>query len=402
MYDGETNSSHYFSACASTVLSFNECITYRFTPSFGHARFVRLGLNLGNSRLLCIEGCYWRIVIHLHASALLLRAVGHGENPASLGVGRRQPQPEEVSSWRRGRIVCSVSVKEKQCWRRSFWKLTLVRCPGMQQMRVAHELDVAHLEDHVQRQPLARLLKDGQGANLLLAQGWHQPLVGEARQAADVVRIPLAVYTGGRAQPVGPLAVAEVFKVEDGLPRPLILAVGDLALAVKVPDGLGQELGDVWVLALERVPHAVHADKVALAALGGSLDAEEADDIAVVGVEELPGGGAVDADLVDLGRVVPDILYVAEDVAPAVLAEEVAQVGAEAHVADRGLVEAPGAGGEALEEDEALSVEEVRSEDGQPFTQVREGEVFLYVADRLSSRPNPARGLAEMRGKHPV
>jgi hypothetical protein len=45
--------------------------------------------------------------------------------------------------------------------------------------------------------------------------------------------------------------------------------------------------------------------------------------------------------------------------AAAVLADEVAQVRAEAHVHDCGLVVAPLLDGEALEEDEASAVEEV-------------------------------------------
>jgi hypothetical protein len=48
-----------------------------------------------------------------------------------------------------------------------------------------------------------------------------------------------------------------------------------------------------------------------------------------------------------------------QDMAAAVLADEVAQVRAEAHVHDCGLVVAPLLDGEALEEDEASAVEEV-------------------------------------------
>ena len=82
-------------------------------------------------------------------------------------------------------------------------------------------------------------------------------------------------------------------------------------------------------------------------------------------MEELPGRGAIDAHLVDLRRVVADVLDVAQDMAEAILRDKVAQVGAEAHVADGGLVRAPGAGREALEEDEALSVKEVFAQGGE-------------------------------------
>ncbi|CAH0055720.1 unnamed protein product [Clonostachys solani] len=234
-------------------------------------------------------------------------------------------------------------------------------------MRVAHELDVAHLEDHVQGQPLARILQDLHRVPLRVAQRRHEPPVREPGERAHVVRIPLAVHA--------PLPA--VLDVEDGLAHPLVLALGRLALAVKVPHGLGEELGDVRVLALEGVPDVVDADDVALAPLGGAVDAEEANHIAVVGVEELAGGGAVDAHLVDLGGVVADVLDVAQDVAEAVLREEVADVGAQAHVGHGVLARAPLLCREALEEDEALAVDEVLAEGVEDLAELGEREVVL-------------------------
>ena len=67
------------------------------------------------------------------------------------------------------------------------------------------------------------------------------------------------------------------------------------------------------------VPDVVGGDDVGLAALEGAVDAEQADDVAVVGVEELSGAGAVDADFVDLGRVGTGVFDVAENVAQAIL-----------------------------------------------------------------------------------
>lgn len=94
-------------------------------------------------------------------------------------------------------------------------------------------------------------------------------------------------------------------------------------------------------------------------------------------MEELACVGAVDADLVDLGAVVAEVLDMAEDVAVRVLRHEVAQVGSEAHVGDGGFVEAPGGGGKAFEEDEAFAVEEVGAEGEEAFGEVGEGEVGL-------------------------
>ena len=189
-------------------------------------------------------------------------------------------------------------------------------------MRIAEELDIAHLEDHVQRQSLARLLENRQRPRLLHAESRDDALVGEPREAAHVVRIPLAVHP---RLPAGTLlALAEVLEVEDGLARPLLLALRHLALAVKVPHRLGQQLGHIRVLPLQGVPDVVDADNVALAALGGPVHAQEADQVAIVGMEELPRGGAVDAHLINLCWIVADVLDVAEDVTTAVLADEIA------------------------------------------------------------------------------
>ena len=118
-------------------------------------------------------------------------------------------------------------------------------------------------------------------------------------------------------------------------------------------------------------------DEVGLAAFHGALDAQQADDVGVVGVEELARVGAVDAGLVDLGGVVAEVLDVAEDVAATVLGDEVAEVGAEAHVGGGGLLEGPDVGGEAFEEDEAAAVEEVGAERGKEGAEGGEGEVGL-------------------------
>lgn len=67
----------------------------------------------------------------------------------------------------------------------------------------------------------------------------------------------------------------------------------------------------------------------------------------------------------------------AEDVAAAVLANEVAQVCAETHVCDGGLVVAPFLDGEALEEDEALAVDEICAQLVQVGGQFGEFEVGL-------------------------
>lgn len=246
----------------------------------------------------------------------------------------------------------------------------------MQQVRVAQELDIANLKNHVQRQPLARLLKNLHSPQLLLAERRNQALVREAGEGLDVVGIPLAVQS----------ALAAVLNIHNRLTDPLLLALGDLALAVKVPDGLGQELGDVGVFLLKGVPYVVDRDDIRLAALLRAVHAEETDDVAVVGVEELARRGAVDADSVDLGRVVADVLDVAEHVAAPVLRDEVAQVGAQAHVGDGVLLGAPNVGGEVLKQNEALAVEQVVAEVLEDLAEPGQREVLLRDASQGSAR----------------
>jgi hypothetical protein len=72
-----------------------------------------------------------------------------------------------------------------------------------------------------------------------------------------------------------------------------------------------------------------------------------------------PSISPIDAHFVNLGRVLAEILYVAEDVATAVLADEVAEICSETHVCHGGLMVAPFLDREALEEDEPLAVNEV-------------------------------------------
>ena len=105
-------------------------------------------------------------------------------------------------------------------------------------MCIAQELDIANLKNHMQRQPLARLLENLHCPQLFLAQRRNQPLVAEASQRLDIVRIPLAVKP----------SFAAVLQIHNRLTDPLLLALRHLALAVKVPDGLGEELGHIRVL----------------------------------------------------------------------------------------------------------------------------------------------------------
>lgn len=192
--------------------------------------------------------------------------------------------------------------------------------------------------------------------------------IGEASQRADVIGIPLAVHALF-------LALLGRLEIEDTRADVLVLAVRRLAFAVEVPHRLGQQLGDVRVLGLQDVPHAVDAGHVGFTALLGAGDAQQPDDVGVVGVEELARVGAVDAHLVDLLAVLAQILDVAQDVAPPVLAHGVADVRAQSHVGDRAFVVPPLGHGEALVQDEAFAVEQFIAHGFQRRRHGRQGEI---------------------------
>lgn len=187
---------------------------------------------------------------------------------------------------------------------------------------------------------------------LLLAQSRYQPGIREPGQGPDIVGIPLDVHP----------ALASIFQMKDRLPSPVLLPMRGFAFSVKVPDGSRQQLGNVGMFTSQRVPDMVYADNVALAPFQSTVDTEEADDIAVIRVEELACCGSVDADFVDLAGVVPDIFDVAQYVATTVLRDEVAKVCPQTHVGGGCLLRVPFAGWKALEEDEALAVKHVRSQ----------------------------------------
>jgi hypothetical protein len=90
--------------------------------------------------------------------------------------------------------------------------------------------------------------------------------------------------------------------------HPGFLALAHLALSVKVPVRLRQQFGDVGTFRLKRVPEVVRGHDIAFASLQRLVQTEQADNICCVTVEVLSSRGGVDSDLVDLGRVVSQVL----------------------------------------------------------------------------------------------
>lgn len=204
-----------------------------------------------------------------------------GQPPTALAGGGAQPQAHEVAPGHAGvRAVVSVGGA------------------GVQDVGVGDELDVADLEDHVQLDARADVLQRFQRVHLLRRQRRDDARVREPRQAAHVVRVPFAVQALC-------LPVLGRLEVEDARADVRFLALADLAFAVEVPDRRGEQLGDRGVFLLQDVPDLVDAGHVGLAAFFGARQAQQANDVGVVGVEELPRVGPVDPHLVDLRAVLP-------------------------------------------------------------------------------------------------
>lgn len=119
------------------------------------------------------------------------------------------------------------------------------------------------------------------------------------------------------------------------------------------------------------------ADKVTLTPFCSAVNAQKPDNVPVIGVEELARCRAVDANLVGLRRIIADVLDVPQDVATAVLGEEVADVSSKTHVGYGRLVGSPCCSRKTLEKDEAFSVEEVFAEVGEGFAKTWEREEVL-------------------------
>jgi hypothetical protein len=124
---------------------------------------------------------------------------------------------------------------------------------------------------------MARLLQYLRRLSLLLTQLRNDTSIHESIKRLHVVRIPFRIQS--RIRPG--------LEVEDGCFDVWFFADGDLAFAVEVPDWFCQSFCDVWAFTLEGVPDVVRGDDVRFAAFESAGDAEEADDVGVVGVEEL-------------------------------------------------------------------------------------------------------------------
>lgn len=156
-----------------------------------------------------------------------------------------------------------------------------ISSPGMQDMRISQELNITNIQNHMQRETVARLLQHLQSFLLGVRERRDDACVGEAGERADVVGVPFCVNA----------ALVAAFEVDDACADIFVFALAGLAFAIEVPDWFGEGFEDVGAFGGEGVVDVVGGDDVGFAAFEGFGDTEEADDIGVIGVEELAVGG---------------------------------------------------------------------------------------------------------------
>ena len=170
--------------------------------------------------------------------------------------------------------------------------------------------------------------------------------------------------------------------------EPRLLARRHLAAAVHVDRliKLGQQVGPP---PHQLVVHGRAAHDHALAAFLGAVDAEQAHDIAGIGMEAELGGALGQPPVVVLLGVA-DIDDVADDMAVAVLGDRIADVARESPVdADQGLA-VVALDRQALDVAEAQARADLRPERAEPRRQPVEREVV--APDLLDAKPALARG----------
>ena len=139
------------------------------------------------------------------------------------------------------------------------------------------------------------------------------------------------------------------------------------------------------------IVHVVGGNNIRFAAFEGTSDAKKAHDVGIVRVEELPGFPfssaflsasakcayfisnersiprirSINSDLVNLFRILSQILHMAENMSLPVLAHEIPQIGPQTHVRYSRLVISPSLDWEALEKNEAFAVKKLGADGGK-------------------------------------
>ena len=105
--------------------------------------------------------------------------------------------------------------------------------------------------------------------SLLGREGRDDTSVHESAERLHVVWIPLRVHS----------SVRPFLEVEHGGLNIWFFAFTYFSLAVEVPDGFGQGLGNIWAFFLEGIPDVMGGGDIGLTPLEGSGNAEQSYDV---------------------------------------------------------------------------------------------------------------------------
>src|SRR5687768_16631303 len=97
-------------------------------------------MNWPRTGLLCVQGTHWCVVIDLNATPLLEVRVRVRQLPPALLDRDREPQSHQMASWSLPAVLVERS------------GLVVFVCrPRMENVRVAEELDVTRIKNHMKR-----------------------------------------------------------------------------------------------------------------------------------------------------------------------------------------------------------------------------------------------------------
>lgn len=115
-------------------------------------------------------------------------------------------------------------------------------------MRVAQELDITNLQNHMQGHGVAGILQNLDCLLLGVRQGWNLAGIGEAGERLDEVWIIFEIQSW---------IVRPWLEVDDTGFDIWLLALADLAFAVEIPDRLGESLRNVGMFLDNGIPDVV-------------------------------------------------------------------------------------------------------------------------------------------------
>jgi hypothetical protein len=191
---------------------------------------------------LSIQRTNRRPIPNLNSAPLLLIRIRKRRPQPALTLRHSQPQPHQMPPHPLPPLLVHTPRRP-----------ILISSPSMQHMAISQQLNIARLQNHMQRQSSRRFFQNCQRVQLRFTQRRnHSVWAGVvACERGNVVWIDFV-----------PDAAAVAFGVEDAGDVPWILAFADFAFAVEVPVWGCESFDHVWVGLLQGVVDVVRGSDV--------------------------------------------------------------------------------------------------------------------------------------------